>query len=108
MFLVILAGSVAIQMRAWRVLSRRVGAGTLSRVGGAARYTVWAFLPVVLMAAAFFTAVGIEEWSGQALVSEAMARSLPSTILFLLVPALAGSVGFTIKCALLRLSTTSR
>jgi len=102
MLLFFLAGSVALQVWAWRALVRRVHTGTLSRLGAAGRYALWAFLPALLPIAVFFAGVGLEEWLGMAVISESWARATPLMALVLFALASLVWIGFAVRCALLR------
>ena len=98
MFPLLLIGSIALQVWVWRRLIERVKDGTLTRLRGAASYSGWAFLPVVLFVIIYLAMVGLEEWWQVALIEERTA------LLFLPVFAVSviGSIGFAVRCALVR------
>lgn len=89
-FAVYLAGSLAVQVWAWRRLLARVRRGETTRSRGALQYAGWAFLPLVLFIAGFALMIGMEEWFSLALIPEraallvipVFALSVLGTILF--------------------------
>jgi len=98
MFPLLLIGSVGLQAWAWRSLIRRLRGGTLTRLQCATRYAGLAFVPVLLFIAVLLAMVGLEEWLGLALVGERAALlALPTLGLSVL-----GSLGFVVRCALVR------
>jgi hypothetical protein len=102
MLLVLLLGSVALQIRAWQTLRRRVVSGELTRLGGLVRYGAWAVAPGLLFVAAFLGLVGLEELSGAAIIPEPLGRAaLPAAALLLGVAGL-GWLCFSIQCARMR------
>lgn len=99
MFVMFLIVSIGLQAWAWRRLLRRIRANALTRIGGAARYASWAFLPLILFVVAYFAMVGVEEWLRVAVIEERTALlALP-----LLGLSTLGSVGFAVRCAFVRL-----
>ena len=102
MALAILAGVLALQAWTWHRLSGRVASGELSKLRGAARYGLWALVPLLLFVASFFGAVGLEEWLGVALLSESMARATLLIVAFLLGVAGLGSACFGVRCVLIK------
>jgi len=84
MFLLLLLGCVAMQAWAWVSLRRRIVSGSLTRLGAIVRYTGWAVAPLVLLAALFFGAVGLEEVTGAAVLPELIGRAaLPAAAVLL-------------------------
>ncbi len=102
MLLVLLVGSVALQVWAWRHLWERVETRRLTRLGSFIRYGLWASAPLLLFVAFFFSAVGLEEWFGVSVLSEPMARATLPVAAFLLGIAVVGWICFGAKCALSR------
>jgi len=100
MLLVLLVGSIALQIWAWRRLRGRVVAGDVTRFGGVVRYGGWAFAPLLLYVGFFFGLVGLEELSGAAIIPEPVGRATLPVAALLLGVALLGSLSFSILCAL--------
>jgi hypothetical protein len=105
MLLGLLVGALALQAWAWIRLSARVKSGHLGLGQAIARYAGWALIPVAGVGVVFFTLVGLEEWTGSALVPESVARATPLVALLLLVLFIAGSFAFVVWCVYLRTST---
>ena len=108
MLVVLLVGSLALQIWTWKRLVARVSFGHVSRLQAVARYGCWAFAPLLLVVAIFFTAVGLEEWLGVALLSEPMGRATPLVAIFLLATALIGWAAFALRCTLISQVPTAR
>ena len=102
MFLVILAGVLALQGWTWQRLSGRITAGELTRLQGTVRYGLWALVPLVLYVALFFGAVGLEEWLGVAVISEPMGRATLLIAAVLLGVAGLGSACFGVRCVFIK------
>jgi hypothetical protein len=102
MFLAILAGSLVLQAWAWRHLRRRIASGDITRLGGSVRYGVWAAAPFFFCVGVFLGAVGIEEWSGGAIIPESLGRAALPIGALLLGLAFIGWISFTISSALIR------
>jgi len=100
MLLVVLISSVALQVWAWQRLSHRVRDGAVSRFGAVMRYSLWAFLPCLLLVGAFLAAVGLEEWLDVAIIEESPARAAPLLGLVLIAVSTLGTLSFAIRCAL--------
>jgi hypothetical protein len=97
MFLLFLLGCVALQTWAWVSLHRRVLSGSLTKLGAIVRYTGWALVPLVLLAALFFGAVGLEELTGTAVIPELLGRAvLPASGVFLVLACL-GICSFSVQ-----------
>lgn len=101
MLLVLLVGSLALQVWAWRTISKRIEWGGMTKLQGAARYAFWAFLPLLVFVGIFFGAVGVEEWLGVALISEPVARGTPLVALLLFTLSGLGWLGFAVRSAFL-------
>jgi hypothetical protein len=99
MFLLLLLGCVALQAWAWVSLRRRVLSGNLTRLGAIVRYTGWAVAPLVLLAALFFGAIGLEEITDAAVIPELLGRATLPAAAVLLVLAGLGVCSFSIQVA---------
>jgi hypothetical protein len=98
MFPLLLVGHIALQVWAWRRVSRRLRSGAIGRLHGATRYTAWAFLPVALFISIYLALAGLEEWRQVALIGERTALlALPVLALSAL-----GSIAFAVRCAFVR------
>ncbi|MBI2841187.1 MAG: hypothetical protein HYX75_22950 [Acidobacteria bacterium] len=102
MLIVVLVGTVALQIWTWKRLVGRVSFGNLTKLQAVARYGCWACAPLLLVAAIFFTTVCLEEWLGIALLSDPMGRATPLVAIFLLATALIGWAAFALRCTLIR------
>lgn len=96
--LICVIGSLGVQLWAWRSLTWRLQAGSITRLRSVLRYTGWALLPVVLFVAGFAAMAGIEEWLQVALIEE-RAALLAIPVLGLSV---LGTASFAIRCAFVR------
>ena len=84
MLFVLLPGSVALQVWAWRSLRKRVMAGANTKTGAVLRYGGWALVPLALFLGIYLGAVGFEELSGAAIIPESLGRTaLPVAALLL-------------------------
>ena len=102
MLLLWLVGSLALHVRAWQRLAVRVDTGKLTKLRALVRYAGWALTPLLAFVGFFLAAVGLEEWSGMALIGESMARAtLPIAVL---LAGLAGTawIAFAARCALIK------
>lgn len=100
MLLVLLIGAIALQGWTWRRLRRRIVAREITKLRGSLRYGFGALSPFVLFLSIFLGAVGIEEWSGAAFVSEGLGRALLPIAAGLLGIGLVGWLAFSLGCAL--------
>ena len=108
MFLLLLLGCVALQAWAWVSLRGRVVSGSLTRLGAIVRYTGWAVAPLVLLAALFFGAVGLEEVTGAAVLPELLGRAaLPAAAVLLGLAGL-GAFFFSVQVAFVTPRARSR
>lgn len=101
MLLVLLVGSVALQVWAWQRLRRRFISGGVTRLGGSVRYAGWALAPLLSFVGCFFGLVGLEELSGAAIIPEPLGRVALLTATLLLAIAGVGWLCFSILCALI-------
>ena len=102
MVLFVLAAVLALQAWTWHRISRRIASGQLTKLQGALRYGVWAVVPLLLFVALFFAAVGLEEWSGVAVLPESLSRVIVLTAALLLGVAGLGSACFGVRCAIIK------
>jgi hypothetical protein len=90
--------AIVVQAWAWRRLRRRVASGATTNVAAVFRYAGWAVTPLLLFAGLFFGAVGVEELTGAAVVSEPFGRVVLPVAVLLLAFAVLGWVAFLIRC----------
>ena len=104
MLLGLLIGTLALQAWAWMRLSARVKNGHLGMGQAIAHYAGWALIPSAGVGVVLLTLVGLEEWTGSALVSEPLARATPLVALTLVALFCSGSFVFAVWCVYLRTS----
>lgn len=99
MLLLILVAAIALQIRQWRHLYRRLTSGSLTKPRAIGLYFMWALAPAFLLGAALLTAVGLEEQLDVAIVSEGIARTVLPVGILLLGAGVVGSIAFGVSCA---------
>jgi hypothetical protein len=98
----VLFSTLAVCVFKFRQLRRHVRLRARSRGRAAGMYLFFTTLPVGIYLLLFFGAVGLEEWAGVALISEAFARSLVLVVGIALLMALIANLSFITALSLIR------
>ena len=95
----ILVAAIALQIRQWRHLYRRLTSGSLTKPRAIGLYVMWALAPTFLLGAALLTTIGLEERLDVAIIGEEIARAVVPVGILLLGVAVIGSIAFGVACA---------
>lgn len=98
MILILLVGTITLHLWAWRRLQSRIKSGAMSKVAALLQYGAWALAPPILFVALSLSAVGVEELTGAAIISEPLGRAALLISAVLLGIAGVGWVSFAIVC----------